>query len=239
MRLLFSLAIVSTVFFTACNSSQPTPAAELTPQEKIKLSLDSFRQKCSDGDLVVHLNDDIVSDVIRKMNEKDLSFSHSGIVVTRDGKKMVCNIYPSLHPGTNTDTIQYEPLDSFLNPRLNLTAGLFRYDLSETEKKAFLQALDDFKAANPHFDERYNYTSDDKLYCSEMIAKALVKATNGRYQFRQIYLSDLMVGIFKTYYQKKNYTEKEIRATSYISIDNLYNIPQCKEIMRVNLKYMP
>jgi hypothetical protein len=230
---------MSGVFLTGCNSSQDPAPVALTPQQEIAQSVDSLKAHCMEGDLVVHLNDDIVSDVIRNMNDSDKSYSHSGIIVIRNGKKMVCNIYPSLHPNTYTDTIQYEPLDSFLNPRMNLTAGLFRYDLNDTEKKAFLAAIDSTKAANPHFDEMYNYSTDSLLYCSEMIAKALVKATNGRYHFKQILLSETMVKVFKLYYQRKKYSDKLVRSTAYISIDNLYNIPQCKEIARVKLKYMP
>ena len=234
--ILFSLA------FSACNSAdQPTPppVTALTAQQQVQLSVDSLKAACSEGDLILHLNDDIVGSTIRNMNEKDKSFSHSGIVVIRDGKKMVCNIYPALKPDSKTDTIRYEPLDSFLNPTLNLDAGLFRYDLSPLEKKSFLATLEEMKAKNPHFDERYDYSTDDKLYCSEMISKALVKATNGRYTFKKITLSDQMVRLFMIYYANKKYTEQEVRNMQYVSIDNLYNIPQCKEIMRVHLKYLP
>ncbi|MEP6675738.1 MAG: YiiX/YebB-like N1pC/P60 family cysteine hydrolase [Ferruginibacter sp.] len=240
MKAIFSFAVLLCLLFAACNSSEtPASANELTPQQQINASIDSFKMNCSEGDLIVHLNDDLVSSVIKNMNEKDQSFSHSGILVIKYGQKMVCNIYPALHPNTSTDTIQYEPLDSFINPAHNLTAGLFRYDLSQTEKKTFLAELDTFKLKNPHFDERYDYTTDDKLYCSEMIAKALVKATNGRYSFKKILLSPQMVRLFRIYYRNKEYTEEFVKNMPYVSIDNLYSIPQCKEIMRIKLKYMP
>ncbi len=243
MKPFLSVAVLmSCFFFTACNNGDAPanqPAKPLTALEKIAVDMDSFKARCFEGDLIVHLNDDIVSDVIRHMNEKDESFSHSGIVVIRNGEKFVCNIYPSIHPNTAIDTIRYEPLDSFINPKLNLAAGLFRYDLSPREIGSFVAELDRFKSKKPTFDERYQYDSDDKLYCSEMIAKALEKITHGRYQFKKIHLSEQMVKLFRIYYKRYNYTEEFVRNTEYVSVDNLYSIPQCKEIMRIKLKYMP
>ena len=242
MKAILSLLFILCLSLQACHSSQQDrlPVVEqLTPQQKIDNAIDSLKAGALEGDLITHLNDDIVSGAIRNMNEKDFSFSHSGIIVIRDGQKMVCNIYPAVHPGTLTDTIQYQPIDSFLNPKTNLEAGLFRYDLSAQEKKNFIATLDSFKMTKAHFDELYDYTTNDKLYCSEMIAKSLEKATNGRYSFKKIFLTPAMVKLFMIYYKQKHYSEKRVSQVDYVSIDNLYNIPQCKEIMRTKLKYMP
>ncbi len=236
----FISVVAMLVIFAACNNSgSETPAAPVTPltqQQKINIDIDSFKAQCSEGDLVAHLNDDIVSSVVMNMNENDKSFSHSGIIVIRNGQKTVCNILPP--DGTNSlgDTIRFEPLDSFINPRYNLTAGLFRYDLNETEKMAFLAELNKYKAKNPHFDEIYDYKTDDKIYCSELIAKSIEKATANRISFKKIRLTETMVKLFQIYYKKHKLTDDFVRNMPYVSIDNLYNIPQCKEVMRIKLK---
>lgn len=216
----------------------PSTKGPLSPEEEAKAKVDSLKAKAEEGDLVVRLTDDVVSDVIKNMNDSDKAFSHAGIIVIRDNQKMVCNITPDDKDSTKADTIRYEPLDSFINPQYHLTAGLFRYELTPAEKQLFLLTLDSFKRLRPRFDEEYNYATDDRMYCSEMIAKALYKATNGSMECKQMVLPESMVKLFKLYYRRYNYSEDRIRATHYVPIDNLYRMPGCTELMRIKLKYI-
>lgn len=234
------LAVVALLFlFTACGGGAvKPPAVPLTPEQQALADVDTLKARARAGDLVVRLTDDIVSDVIRNMNDSDKVFSHAGIVVMEGNQKMVCNITPDDKENTGADTIHYEPLDSFMNPQYSLKGGLFRYALQEPEMQVFLSTLDSFKRLQPHFDEQYNYGSNNKMYCSEMIAKALTRATGGRIQCAQIYLPDKMVKLFKIYYKKYNYTEEQIRKVPYVPIDNLYRLPICTELMRIQLKYL-
>lgn len=234
------LAVVALLFlFTACGGgAAKPPAVPLTPEQQALADVDTLKARARAGDLVVRLTDDIVSDVIRNMNDSDKVFSHAGIVVMQGNQKMVCNITPDDKENTGADTIHYEPLDSFMNPQYSLKGGLFRYALQEPEMQVFLSTLDSFKRLQPHFDEQYNYASNNKMYCSEMIAKALTRATGGRIQCAQIYLPDKMVKLFKIYYKKYNYTEEQIRKVPYVPIDNLYRLPICTELMRIQLKYV-
>jgi hypothetical protein len=213
------------------------PVAPVSFEAQAQANVDTLKARSQAGDLVVRLTDDVVSDVIKNMNETDKAFSHAGIVVWQNNRKMVCNITPD-ESEKGADTIRYEPLDSFVNPKYNLAAGLFRYRFTDTERQVFLAALDSFKRLQPHFDEQYNYATDNKLYCSEMIAKALTKASGGRIVCGQVYLSEKMVKLFKIYYKKYNYTEAQIRKVPYVPIDNLYRMPDCTELMRIQLKYI-
>jgi Permuted papain-like amidase enzyme, YaeF/YiiX, C92 family len=226
------------VLFTACGGSAAVQPVPLTPEQQLLADLDTLKARASAGDLVVRLTDDIVSDVIRNMNDSDKVFSHAGIVVMEGKRKMVCNITPDDKENTGADTIRYEPLDSFMNPQYSLKGGLFRYALQQQERRVFMATLDSFKRLRPHFDEQYNYATDNKMYCSEMIAKALHQATGGRINCGQIYLSEKMVKLFKIYYKKYNYTEEQIRKVPYVPIDNLYRVPGCAELMRIQLKYV-
>jgi Permuted papain-like amidase enzyme, YaeF/YiiX, C92 family len=227
------------VLFTACDGGNAAvPPVPLTPEQQVLAHLDTLKARAQEGDLVVRLTDDIVSDVIRNMNDSDKVFSHAGIVVMEGNRKMVCNITPDDKENTGADTIRYEPLDSFMNPQYSLKGGLFRYALQETERQVFMATLDSFKHLRPRFDEQYNYATDNKMYCSEMIAKALTKATAGRINCGQIYLPEKMVKLFKIYYKKYNYSEEQIRKVPYVPIDNLYRVSGCTELMRIQLKYM-
>jgi hypothetical protein len=236
-----SLWLIGAAFvllLAACGGHDAAPPIQLTPEQQALADVDTLKARAKEGDLVVRLTDDIVSDVIRNMNDSDKAFSHAGIVVMEGNRKMVCNITPDDKENTGADTIHYEPLDSFMNPQYSLTGGLFRYALQEAEKKVFMATLDSFKRLQPHFDEQYNYATDNKMYCSEMIAKALHRATGGRIVCGQIYLSEKMVKLFKIYYKKYNYTEEQIRKVPYVPIDNLYRVPGCTELMRIQLKYV-
>jgi hypothetical protein len=240
-QLLTGYMLVGLWLLSACgaNKTAPPPVVPLSPEEQARVDVDSLKALSRPGDLVVRLTDDVVSDVIKNMNESDKAFSHAGIVVMEGNRKMVCNINPDDKENTGADTIRHEPLDSFVNPRYNLTAALFRYSFTDAEQQVFLSALDSFKRLQPHFDERYDYATDKKMYCSEMIAKALNKASSGRITCKQTYLSEKMVKLFKIYYKKYNYTEEQIRQVPYVPIDNLYRVPGCTEIMRIQLQYMP
>jgi hypothetical protein len=139
----------------SCNQNKSIPAVDLTPgppeKDTIQLHIDSLKTICQPGDLVVRLVDDFISDRIRYLSMKDHSYSHAGIIVNHDGKKMVCHIYPDdFVPGA--DTIRYDIIDSFLNPRTNLKCALYRYDLSDNEKINVEAGLNKYYNTKVHFD---------------------------------------------------------------------------------------
>ena len=102
-------------------------------KDSILLHIDSLKNICQPGDLVVRLGDDFISDRIRYLSVKDHSYSHAGIIVIHNNKKMVCHIYPDDFIA-GADTIRYDIIDSFVNTRTNLKCALYRYDLSDSEK---------------------------------------------------------------------------------------------------------
>ena len=149
---------------------------------------------------------------------------------------MVCHIFPNA-PGA--DTVLYEPLDSFINPLKNLSCGLFRYNINETEKQSFLNQLNLYHQNNIHFDHIYDIKTDSVLYCSEMIAKALKIATNNNIICEPIAIPKKMVPLMQAFFRKYKTTEGQVENTPFIPIENLYNKAYCTEIIRTKLKYMP
>lgn len=207
-------------------------------EDTILLHIDNLKNVCEPGDLLVRLGDDFISDRIRYLSTTDHSYSHAGIIVMHNNKKMVCHIYPDdFVPGA--DTVRYDIIDSFLNTRTNLKCALYRYDLSPDEKMEVQAELNAYHNKKVHFDKRYELETDDKVYCSEMIYKALKKVTNDRIVIKQSPVPQNMQHLISIYFKKYNFSKQVISSRKIIAIDNLYNNPHCRLIMKFALKNMP
>jgi Permuted papain-like amidase enzyme, YaeF/YiiX, C92 family len=240
LHCILSVLIISII--TSCNENVQFPAVDLAQQppakDTIQQHIDSLKKISQPGDLVVRLGDDFISDRIRYLSVTDHSYSHAGIVVMCENKKMVCNIYPDdFVPGA--DTVRYDTIDSFLNRKTNLKCALYRYDLSDSEKINLQEALDDYHKKKIHFDKKYDLKTDDKIYCSEMIYKALKKVTNNRIVIAQSDVPENMQHLIFVYFKKYNFSKNVISSRKIIAIDNLYNNEHCKPIMKFALKDIP
>jgi hypothetical protein len=231
MRILFCLAIVF-LYLSSCSSPEPKI---LTEEERLQQRIDSVKTLAEDGDLVVRLNDNIISHQVRLINEEDKSFSHAGIVQTINGIKMVTHIDSDV-PGA--DTIRFEPIDTFLNPRTNLSGGLYRYDLTNDEKVVFLFNINKYYINKANFDRTFLLETDSLIYCSEMIYKSLKLATHDRIVIRASLIPESMLKMVHVYMEQK-YPIERIAVNKIITIDNLYRNPHCREIMRFTLKQFP
>lgn len=243
MKILYNiLSVLIIAIILSCNENVHFPAVDLAPQQPIKDTIqqhiDSLKKICQPGDLVVRLGDDFISDRIRYLSATDPSYSHAGIIVEHDNKKMVCHIYPDDFV-VGADTVRYDIIDSFLNTKTNLKCALYRYDLSDSERVNFEEALNSYHKSKIHFDKKYDLDTDDKIYCSEMIYKALKKVTNNRIVIAQSYVPTNMKRLIFIYFKKYNFTKNIISNRKIIAVDNLYNNPYCKPIMKFALKEIP
>src|SRR5436309_2246580 len=177
------LFFFSPLVFISCNSSTAKPKVELTPQQVIQKNIDSLIKTAQPGDMIARMNENIISYHVKNFNYSDKSFSHAGIVMMRNGEKVVCNIDAN---EKGKDTVRYDRIESFIDPKENYRCGLFRFNLSETEKENFIKELNGYHDRHAHFDRRFDLATDSLIYCSEMISKSLTKATNGRLTFKQV-----------------------------------------------------
>lgn len=224
------LAVITTLF-AACTSKPKV----LTEEQQAWLRVDSLKAMAQDGDLVTRLNDNIISHQVRFLSQEDHSFSHGGIVQTINGVKMVCHIDAGLR---GADTLQYEPVDSFLNPVQNLACGLFRYDLQPGERQRFMAAINACHAAQIHFDHDFLLETDSAMYCSEMIYKALRRATNDRIVLRETLIPERMLKMVYIYTEKKHPISWMAREP-IMAVDQLFLNPHCHELVRYTLKKFP
>ncbi len=235
------ISIVFSFLLFSCNQNGSMPAINLAhkpAKDTLQLHIDSLKKNCEPADLVVRLGDDLISDQIRFLSEKDHSYSHAGIIVTHNNKKMVCSISPGDF-ANSADTIRYEIIDSFLNAKNTLACALYRYDLSDNEKIQLETQLNNYHNQKVHFDKIYDLKTDDRLYCSEMIYKSLKKVTNGRIDIAQSYIPANMHHLVSVFFQKFNIDSATITNRKIIAIDNLYDNLHCRLIMKFNLKKTP
>jgi hypothetical protein len=233
-NLVFSLCVL--VFFCfSCGSEKAKVHSLPSPEEQAKQNVESIKELAQDGDLLVRLGDDILSYQIKFLNEKDQSFSHAGIVFEKDNQKLVAHIAPD---DSTKDNIQFIAIDSFLDTEKNLLGALYRYNLSTEEKALVHKSIESYHNANVHFDWHYDMATTNRMYCSEMISKAVTQATNQRIQFRQVNVPPKMQPLLVKYF-KGQLSKDTIATRKIMTIDNLYLKPECKKIVQVTLKSLP
>jgi len=182
-----------------------------------------------EGDLVVRLNRDPASRYIRDFNPHDKSFSHSGIVLYENGYPYIFHMLNGeKNPGNE---LRKDSLSQFCDPRQNVAYAIFRYDMNANEIRKLKECIYKWYGHGIRFDFSFNLASDDSMYCSEMISKALAEATGKRISIETTKLTTKQVALFSAYTHRPfTYTSK----LQVISIDDLYTNPSCHLIKEYN-----
>ena len=155
------------------------------------------------GDLVLRRGKGFISEMAREFCRQDPSFSHSGIIKEEEGRLWVYHALGG--EARQSNKMQKEPIELFLHPQICFDFAFYRYTLSESEQMKFDSVLTAYYQAGIEFDLDFDYLTDDQMYCSELIAKALVNAT-----------------------ENKNFIPLSMVVDKpYVAIDNLYLNPFC------------
>jgi hypothetical protein len=176
-----------------------------------------------EGDLVVRMNRDPSSQFIKYFNQKDKSFSHSGIVLFDHGYPYVYHI---INGEENPDQkIRKDSLKQFCSPRRNAGFGIYRYNMSAGEISKLKDIIHEWYAKGLRFDSLFSLKSDDRMYCSEMISKAVTIATGNRIVIAPIQLTMVEASFLTAYsHLPISYTT----GLPIIPIDALYVNPNCR-----------
>jgi len=183
-----------------------------------------------EGDLVVRLNRDPLSGLIKNFNRTDKNYSHAGLVFYENGYPYIFHIIN--FDKNETGGIRKDSLSSFCDPKKNLAFGIFRYSITSAEIKKLKNIIYGWRDKGMQFDSVFNLKSDDKMYCSEMISKALAQATNKRIAIQSTKPTRVEAALFSAYsHLPFDYVSK----IQVISIDNLYANSYCQLIKKYNL----
>lgn len=207
----------------SCNENNSTVNKNTT-------AIQSGRALLQDGDLVMRSDDDLESLTLQNFSDSDRTYSHAGIAFEEQGQYVV---YHSMAGSENpSGLMRKDPFDSFVNPAKKTGFGIFRYQLLENEKEKLHVMMKEHVLHKTPFDASFSLRTDDSLYCSEVIYKVL-KASTGN---RVVLPSSTLIN-FQPKILGHKYKNIFLKQYEYISLDNLYLNPFCKEITRIT--YQP
>jgi hypothetical protein len=206
-RAFFTLFFGVSVFFTVVYYDYiPTPielAEEAREQwAQVPLPVDSLRE----GDLILRHGRGLMSDMLMNFSTAEAKYSHAGVIHFEGDEIMVMH---SIDGGENANNrMRKEPLALFCHPQAIFSFGIFRFDLDSAQMAVFDSLIQLRFQQQMEFDVDFDLNTDDKMYCSEIIYKSLLVAS-----------------------QDENYIPLSRTADkAYVAIDNLYLNPHCKKI---------
>lgn len=212
--LLVSVAIGSGIHLPQKKKTEETLSIRPDPYVMIR----ECESLLMDGDLIVRLNIDPASQFIKNFNRRDKKYSHAGLLFFENGQPFVYHIING--SDTSKEFIVKESFANFCNPKENLAFGVFRYELNLNEIKKLKILIRKWQINKIRFDHQFSLETDRKMYCSEMVSKAISRVTQNRIKFSSTMLS----GTEAILLSKHLHTPyKNLMKLGLIAIDNLYN----------------
>lgn len=174
------LGILSLTTWHVSKNNTTALKAELNNKETAnnaidnKRTLDTTVSLLRSGDIVLRAGSDAFSHLLSLMNTRDKTFSHCGIVILENGYPFV---YHSIGGEDNPDErLRSDSACFFLSPAHSIIIGVVRYNRLGDSIKALTEIVNIFYKSRPKFDLDFDLRTDDKLYCSEFVYKAVNKA---------------------------------------------------------------
>lgn len=165
------------------------------------------------GDLIVRTGKDFTSETMRLLSTKDKTYSHCGIASIEHDSLFV---YHSIGGEWNPDQkLRRDPFEIFCNPYENRGFGIFRYKITPQENLNLIKDVHKLYDKKIMFDMQFDLASDDRMYCSEFVYKAIEEATGNKFVLPTTTINHI----------------------KFIALDNLFINSFCNEIKRV--KYYP
>lgn len=171
MDLKWLCLLFSGLLYAGCNTAVPVQEPQIDPQ-----TVNHFMAPVQDGDLVLRLGNDITSNMLAQLNLKDKRFSHIGICFTENGTKMVYHSLGAEYGSHNF--LRKDSLKVFFDLSDNLSIGYAHTGLNAGIQQGIHDTLEQWYRQQLPFDMDFNWQSDDKMYCSEMVAKAIMRASD-------------------------------------------------------------
>lgn len=205
-------------FVIACHSNNHynnftfSKIDSIAEEQNVSAALDSiyqYKKLVKQGDLVVRTGKDFTSETMRLLSTKDKTYSHCGIASIEHDSLFV---YHSIGGEWNPDQkLRRDPFEIFCNPYENRGFGIFRYKITPEENVNLINMVHKLYDKKIMFDMQFNLASDDRMYCSEFIYKAIEQATNNKTVLPTTIINNI----------------------KFIALDNLFINPFCTEIKRV------
>jgi hypothetical protein len=220
------LVVASPFIFPAHINSSLTPTLPKAVN-KAFVMIERGESLLQEGDLVLRLNHDPASQFIKYFNRNDKSYSHAGIVLFENGYPYVYHIVNGdENPG---EQIRKDSLFRFCNPRKNFGFGIYRYKIDSAEVKKLNALIHGWQETKVQFDHSFDLATDDRMYCSEMITKALAKATAKRIEIATTQPTAIEAAALSSHVHLPITVARKLKM---IAIDNLYMNSHCTPVFR-------
>ena len=219
--LLIAMIAFTGIYVIGTGTVNKTPAANLNFIDPV-ICINEAQPLLKEGDLVFRMGIDPGSNFIKNFSRHEKKYSHAGIV-------MVCNGYPYVcHIVNGTDNpgglLRNDSLFRFCDPLQYRAFGIYRFQLAAGELENIEDLIKIWQAKAIQFDSIFNFKTDDRMYCSEMICKLLAKATGNRIIIETTKPTAAEATVFAAYMHLSTaYTT----SLQIVAIDNLYMHPLC------------
>jgi len=130
----------------------------------------NFESKLQSGDLVFRRGISPESYVVIATDRKS-RFSHVGILVKENNDWYVIHAVPGENK-KGPDFIKKEKLAEFLAPQKASSFAIYRSKFPKAVNESAARHALQFYTNRLLFDNNYDLTTDDKLYCTELVIKA-------------------------------------------------------------------
>jgi len=124
-----------------------------------------------DGDIVFRRGLDAIGRMVLSYGDRP-RFSHVGMVVRVAGETLVVHALPET-PG-DQGGVRVDRLGTFSSPQRAADVGYYRLgQLTLAQRREIHHYL--FNRVGTPFDLRFEYSTDDSMYCTELVLKALAQ----------------------------------------------------------------
>ena len=149
---------------------------------KLPRAADSANYKMTDsavhtlrsGYVVLRMGLGADSKLLAGFNRHNKSYSHCGIVMVENGYPYV---YHSIGGEDNPDErLRRDSAWFFFSPVYNSAIAVLKYDMDAAAVRRLDSVVRCWYRRKPLFDMKFDLATDDKLYCSEFVYKAICAA---------------------------------------------------------------
>ena len=130
--------------------------------------------KFQNGDIIYRHGNGFFSDYFRKSSNREQLYSHGGIIAIDSSQVYV--IHSEASELTGVGGVRKESLDVFLKDIS--TWAVYRLDTTQIVRDSIVLTASEYLSRETPFDLDFDNTSDDRVYCTELIALSINKATH-------------------------------------------------------------
>lgn len=169
-----ALLLLSAALWSGCSGKHSAGEEPIAAKTNNKKAVDTAVAMLKTGNIVLRMGLGTDSYMLSLLNKKDKSYSHCGIVAVEDGYPFV---YHSIGGEDNPDArLRRDSAGYFFSPERNGAIAVVLYDMDDSGINRLVNKAREYYRRRTRFDLKFDLKTDDELYCSEFVYKALTQA---------------------------------------------------------------